>query len=346
MGNISIIGAGSWGTALSIMLGKKGHSIKLWDRNEELLNELQKVRENIKYLPGVVIPETVKISADIKQCIDSSDMIVMGVPSHVVREICRNIKSSIINSQTIVSIAKGIENNTYLRMSQVIEEELPWNDICVLSGPSHAEEVSRDIPTAVVVSSRKKSAAEYVQDVFITPKFRVYTNPDIIGVELGGAIKNIIALAAGISDGLGYGDNTKSALMTRGIMEMTRLGVAMGADTYTFAGLSGIGDLIVTCTSMHSRNRRAGILIGQGKSVDEAISEVKMVVEGVKTTKAAYELSQKYDVEMPITEKLYEVLFNCKNPKYAVSELMMREKTMEAHEIEEIAEREQKIWEK
>ncbi|KPU44015.1 glycerol-3-phosphate dehydrogenase [NAD(P)+] [Oxobacter pfennigii] len=345
MSKVSVIGAGSWGTALSILLAKKGLRVSIWDRNDGLLNDIKKARENIKYLPGVIIPQNVEVYPDIIECIKDTDLIVLGVPSHAIREICKNIKGSLNDGQKIVSIAKGIENDTYLRMSQVIEEETGINDVCVLSGPSHAEEVSRDIPTTVVVSSRKRTVAEYVQDIFMTPKFRVYTNPDITGVELGGAIKNIIALAAGISDGLGYGDNTKAALMTRGLAEMTRLGVAMGADTFTFSGLSGIGDLIVTCTSMHSRNRRAGILIGQGKSVNEALTEVKMVVEGVKTTKAAYELSKRYQVEMPITEKLYEVLFQDKNPKYAVTELMLREKTIELHENEEVVTREQKSWE-
>lgn len=344
MENISIIGAGSWGTAIAILLAKKGHNVSIWDRNDGLLSDIEKTRENIRYLPGVIIPQNVKVFSNTQDCIRGADIIIVGVPSHVVRDVVRSIKCGVDKRQKILSIAKGIENGTYLRMSQVIEEELPENDVCVLSGPSHAEEVSKDVPTTVVVSSKKRKVAEYIQDVFMTPKFRVYTNPDIIGVELGGAIKNIIALAAGISDGLGYGDNTKAALMTRGIMEMSRLGVAMGADTYTFAGLSGIGDLIVTCTSMHSRNRRAGILIGQGKSVDEAVNEVKMVVEGIKTTKAAYELSKKFNVEMPITEKLYEVLFEGKDPKYAVPELMMREKTEEKHENEDVVEKEQKHW--
>lgn len=343
--NIAILGAGSWGTALSVMLAKKGFNINIWDRDLERLSEIGKARENVRYLPGVLIPQNVIPVPDVVQCIRNTDVVVMGVPSHAVREVCGKIKNDISKNQRIVSIAKGIENGTYLRMSQVIESEIPGSDVCILSGPSHAEEVSRDIPTAVVASSRKKGTAEYIQELFMTPKFRVYTNPDIVGVELGGAVKNIIALAAGISDGLEYGDNTKAMLMTRGIAEMTRLGVAMGADTFTFAGLSGIGDLIVTCTSMHSRNRRAGILIGQGKSVDEAVSEVKMVVEGIKTTSAAYELSKKYGVEMPITEKLYEVLFKGKNPKYAVLELMTREKTQEIHEIEEVVLKEQKSWE-
>lgn len=346
METISIVGAGSWGTALSILLGKKGYNIKLWDRNKDHLADIEKSRENIRYLPGVLVPGNVMMCPDLAECVLGTDIIVIGVPSHAVRDMCRALQKHININQKLVSITKGIENGSYFRMSEVMEAELPGSDICVLSGPSHAEEVSRDIPTAIVASSRKREVAEYIQDIFITPKFRVYTNPDIVGVELGGAIKNIIALAAGVSDGLGFGDNTKALLMTRGITEMARLGVAMGADTFTFAGLSGIGDLIVTCTSMHSRNRRAGILIGQGKSVDEALGEIRMVVEGVKTTSAAYELAKKYNIEMPITEKLYDILFNNKEPKYAVSELMMREKTIEMHENEEVVQREMKAWEK
>lgn len=345
MANISIIGAGSWGTALSVMLSKKGHTVSIWDKNQELLHELDEERENKRYLPGVIVPQNINVFYDPIECIKGAETIVIGVPSHAVRDVCRTIGSHIQKDQTIVSIAKGIENGTYMRMSEIIEKEIPNINVGVLSGPSHAEEVSRDIPTTVVASSRKRDTAEYIQDIFMTPKFRVYTNPDITGVELGGAIKNIIALAAGISDGLGYGDNTKAALMTRGIAEMARLGVAMGADPLTFAGLSGVGDLIVTCTSMHSRNRRAGILIGQGKTVEEALSEVKMVVEGVKTTSAAYELSKKYNVEMPITEKLYEVLFQGKDPHCGVSELMMRERTKEIHQAEEVVKEERKVWE-
>lgn len=280
------------------------------------------------------MPSGIKTTTDIEKCITDSNIIVMAVPSHAVREVCVNLKGIVKKEQIFVSLAKGIENVTFKRMSEVIEEHFTENDVAVLSGPSHAEEVSRDIPTTVVASSKSKTIAEYIQDIFITPKFRVYTNPDIIGVEVGGAVKNIIALAAGISDGLGYGDNTKAALMTRGIAEIARLGVALGAQPLTFAGLSGIGDLIVTCTSMHSRNRRAGILIGQGKTVEEATSEVKMVVEGINTTKSTYELSKKVGIEMPITTELYKVLFEGKNPKYAVSELMLRDKK---HEIEEVA---------
>lgn len=335
---IGVIGAGSWGTAVGILLSKKGYDVHIWDRNKKLLDEINISKENIKYLPGVLIPSGLAAVDELDKCVFDAEIVVVAVPSHAVREVCDNLRSIIRDSQVFVSLAKGIENGSLKRMSEIITEKFPNNKVAVLSGPSHAEEVSRDIPTTVVASSKDKQTAEYVQDVFITPKFRVYTNPDIIGVEIGGAVKNIIALAAGISDGLGYGDNTKAALMTRGIAEIARLGVALGAQPLTFAGLSGIGDLIVTCTSMHSRNRRAGILIGQGKSVEEAIQEVKMVVEGINTTRSTYELSQKMGIEMPITNELYKVLFQNKSAKYAVSELMLRDKK---HEIEEVA---QNMW--
>lgn len=335
---IAIVGAGSWGTAIGILLAKKGYDISLWDRKKELIDEINNTHENIFYLPGVIIPSNALPTNSIEECINGAKIIVMAVSSHAVRDVGNFIKPFVNKEQIFVNLAKGIENITFKRMSEILEEIFPDNKITVLSGPSHAEEVSRDIPTTVVVSSKCQEASEYIQDVFITPKFRVYTNPDIIGVELGGAIKNIIALAAGICDGLGYGDNTKAALMTRGIVEIARLGVKLGAQPLTFAGLSGIGDLIVTCTSMHSRNRRAGILIGQGKTVDEAVKEVKMVVEGINATKSTYALSHKVGVEMPITNEIYLILFEGKDPKYAVSDLMLRNKK---HEIEEVV---QKMW--
>jgi glycerol-3-phosphate dehydrogenase (NAD(P)+) len=336
--NIGIIGAGSWGTAISIVLASKDYDIKIWDRDSELIADMRLRGENKKYLPGVIMPNNITPVDTIDECVNARDVIVMAVPSHAVRNVCEAIKKLINRELVIVNLAKGIENGSHKRISEVIEEFYPNNRIAVLSGPSHAEEVSKDIPTTVVASAKTKETAEFVQDVFSTPKFRIYTNPDMIGVELGGAVKNIIALAAGITDGLGYGDNTKAALMTRGITEITRLGVALGAQPLTFAGLSGIGDLIVTCTSMHSRNRRAGILIGQGKSIDEAIKEVKMVVEGINTTKSTYELSKKIGIEMPITNELYLTLFEGKDPRTAVNDLMLRD---QKHEIEEVA---KKIW--
>lgn len=333
-----IMGAGSWGTAIACHLGKKGYDVSIWDRNEQLISDINRTKTNERYLSGVVIPENVSGTNEIDKCVENTEIIVIAVPSQGVRDVCTRLKGHINENQYFVSLAKGIENGTLKRVSEVIFEFFPKNPIGIISGPSHAEEVSRDIPTTVVSSSVSLEVAEYLQDVFITPSFRVYTNPDIIGVELGAAIKNVIALAAGISDGLGYGDNTKAALMTRGIAEIARLGIAMGAEPLTFAGLSGIGDLIVTCTSNHSRNRRAGILIGKGMSVEEAVKEVKMVVEGITTTKSVYELSKKLDIDMPINSQLYEVLFEGKEPAGAVQELMMRNKR---HEIEEVV---HKMW--
>ncbi len=333
---VSIIGAGSWGTANAISLAKKGIKVKLWVREVELLDDIMNKKENAIYLPGAEIPESIEASNDLEYCCKDSEIIVIGTPSHTVRDVVKSIKPYLGKEQIIVNLAKGIENETLLRMSQVIEEIVSENHIVVLSGPSHAEEVARDIPTAVVVSSKYRSSAEKVQDVFMAPNFRVYTNPDLIGVELGGALKNIIALGAGIIDGLELGDNTKAAIMTRGIVEIARLGMSLGAKRNTFAGLSGIGDLIVTCTSMHSRNRRAGIAIGQGKSLEEVLGSTKMVVEGIRTTKSAYELAKKQGVEMPITEEIYNVLYNNIDIKESVINLMMRNKTHELEDIEEI----------
>lgn len=334
MYNISIIGAGSWGTAVAVLLGKKGCNVKQWVRRPEQCQQIKETKENITYLPGIVIPSNIDISSDLEYCCKGSDLIVLATPSHAVRETVYSIKPYVNKGQIVVSLAKGIENDSLMRMSEIIEEILPNNKAAVMSGPCHAEEVARDIPTAIVSSARERVVAEYIQDVFMTPKFRVYTNPDMTGVELGGALKNIIALGAGIIDGLGFGDNTKAALMTRGIVEISRLGESMGARSLTFAGLSGIGDLIVTCTSMHSRNRRAGIAIGQGKSLQEILGETNMVVEGVKTTKSAYDLACKMSVEMPITQEIYNVLYKEADVKNSVINLMMRAKT---HETEDIA---------
>lgn len=338
---IAVIGAGSWGTANAISLAKKGMEVKLWVRNQELLSAINNTRENITYLPGVNLPQNIEASNDMEYCCKDSDIIVLGTPSHAVRETVKEIKKYSNKEQVIVNLAKGIENDSLYRMSQIIEEYLPQNPIAVLSGPNHAEEVARDIPTATVVSSQYKKTAQFVQDVFMNPRLRVYTNPDVIGVELGGSIKNVIALGAGICDGLEFGDNTKAALMTRGIVEISRLGVALGARQNTFSGLSGVGDLIVTCTSMHSRNRRAGIAIGQGKTLEEVISSTKMVVEGVRTTKSAYELAKKVGIEMPITEEIYRVLFEEADVKNSVMNLMLRNKT---HEMEDLPEIEEVGW--
>jgi glycerol-3-phosphate dehydrogenase (NAD(P)+) len=270
--SISVIGAGSWGTALAVALSKKGHDVKLWMRNEEQFLQMKKARENIKYLPGVILPNNIELFQDICSAVKDADIILLAVSSQAVRKVISNFKDVANEKQIIVNVAKGLENTTLLRISEVVKEELPKNAFAVLSGPSHAEEVCRDMPTTLVVASSEKTVAEYIQDVFISPKLRVYTNPDVIGVELGGSLKNVIALGAGISDGLGFGDNAKAALMTRGITEISRLGQAMGAELNTFAGLTGIGDLIVTCTSMHSRNRRCGIQIGQGKKLEDAVN--------------------------------------------------------------------------
>lgn len=329
--SVSFLGGGSFGTALSIMLAKKGIEVNLWDRKGTIVQDINIKRENIKYLHKVLIPKGVKASVNAEQVINKSQVLVLAVPSQAIREVCKNFKQFINKDQIIVNIAKGIEEETGKRLSQVIEEELPENKVAVLSGPSHAEEVARDIPTTVVVSSKDVECGKKIQNLFMTNKFRVYTNKDIVGVEIGGAVKNIIALASGISDGIGYGDNSKAALMTRGIAEIVRIGERLGGKRETFSGLSGIGDLIVTCTSMHSRNRRAGILIGQGKSMEEAVKEVNMVVEGIAACKAFYELKSRLNVEMPITEALYEILFKGKDPRYIVYELMTRAKKSEAY---------------
>ncbi|MGO5075374.1 NAD(P)H-dependent glycerol-3-phosphate dehydrogenase [Clostridium sporogenes] len=326
---VCFLGAGSFGTALAVMLGKKGLKVNIWHRKNNIVEDINIKKENIKYLPKVVIPAGIKAYNEIEKSIQQCEFIVLAVPSHVIRQVCKKIQPFIKENQTIVSIAKGIEEGTGKRLSEVIEEELPNNPIVVLSGPSHAEEVAQDIPTTVVVSSKHMDIAKKVQDLFMTNKFRVYTNDDLIGVEIGGAVKNIIALAAGVSDGIGYGDNTKAALMTRGMSEIIRIGTKLGGKQETFSGLTGMGDLIVTCTSMHSRNRRAGILIGKGYSTEEAIEEVGMVVEGIKACRAFYILKEKLDVEMPITDTLYKVLFENKEPNYGVYELMTRDKKME-----------------
>ena len=341
MKRIGILGGGSWGTALSVLLAKKGYDVELWIRNEAQLKNIEKTKENTKYLPGIIIPSNVKITNDIEKAVEDKDVLVLAVPSHSIREILKQIEDSVTSGQIIVNVAKGLEPKTLLRISEVTKQEIPDCKFAVLTGPSHAEEVAKDIPTTAVVASKEKEVAEYVQDMFTTSSFRVYTNPDIIGAELGGAFKNIIALGAGISDGLGYGDNTKAALMNRGIIEITRLGEKMGAHSKTFAGLTGIGDLIVTCTSMHSRNRRAGILIGKGMKINEAVDSIGMVVEGISATKAAYKLSKKYEVKMPIVEELYGVLYEGNDVKESVINLMLRDKKTE---MEYIIKDEENLW--
>lgn len=331
---VTVLGAGSWATALAVLLGKKGLSVRMWARRPQVVQEINETRINERYLPGIQIPAAVKGYADIEAALAGVKSVVLGVPSHGLRGLLEMVKGIVNPDALFINTAKGIEEDSLLRLSQVFGEIMPGKEdhFVVLSGPSHAEEVGKDIPTTVVAAATKKPAAEAVQDLFMSPAFRVYTNPDLIGVEIAGALKNVIALGTGISDGLGFGDNSKAALMTRGLAEISRLGVAMGAHPLTFAGLAGVGDLIVTCTSMHSRNRRAGIALGQGKSLEEAMASVKMVVEGVRTTKGAHALAKEHNVEMPIAEITYQILFQGAKARDAVAQLMNRGRT---HEMEE-----------
>lgn len=331
MADISIIGSGGWGTAIAVMLAKNGHSVTLWSYTDEESAALAKYHENKPYLPGVKIPDGIRFTSDISDC-SAADIIITATPSHAMRNTAKSLAPYAKQGQLILNISKGLEEDTHFTMSQILRCELPQCEIAVMSGPSHAEEVSRGIPTTNVVAAANEDTANYIQDIIMNPLFRVYTNSDMIGVELGGALKNVIALCAGVSDGLGLGDNTKAALMTRGIVEIARLGTAMGAKAETFNGLSGIGDLIVTCTSMHSRNRRAGILIGKGKTCEEACAEVKMVVEGVRTCRAAKELADKLGVEMPIVNQAYSVLFKGSSASDAIASLMQRSKKHESEE--------------
>ncbi|MBY0145484.1 NAD(P)H-dependent glycerol-3-phosphate dehydrogenase [Neobacillus niacini] len=333
---VAVVGAGSWGTALAMVLADNGHEVRLWSHNESQVQEINQSHTNKKYLPEIVLPELIVGYASLKDALAGIKEVILAVPTKAIREVIGKIRTVQNSPLTIAHVSKGIEPDSLLRISELIKEEMPselLKAVVVLSGPSHAEEVSLRHPTTVTVSSEDMTAAEGIQDLFINHNFRVYTNPDVIGVEIGGALKNIIALAAGITDGLGYGDNAKAALITRGLAEIARLGTKMGANPLTFSGLTGIGDLIVTCTSVHSRNWRAGNLLGKGKNLDEVLENMGMVVEGVRTTKAAYQLAEKYNVSMPITCALYDVLFNGKNAKDAVDVLMARGKT---HEMEDL----------
>lgn len=329
MSKITVLGGGGWAIALAMVLNDNGHNVTIWSAVKREVEALKTHRENKISLPGVIIPETVEITNDLKSAVNGAEIIVMAVASSFVRSTSKLLKDLIPNGQIIVDVAKGIEDDTFNTMTEIIEDELPNCDAVALSGPSHAEEVGRKIPTAVVVGATTKETAVKVQDAFSNHYFRVYVSPDRKSIELGGALKNVIALAAGISDGLGFGDNTKALLITRGMKEISLLGTAMGGHTRTFNGLSGIGDLIVTCDSKHSRNRRAGVLIGQGYSLEEAVKEVNMVVEGAVSAKAALNLSKKYHVDMPLTEAVNDVLFNGKKPLDAVNELMNRDNTSE-----------------
>ena len=331
MAKTGVIGAGSWGTALALVLHNNGHEVTLWSHSAASVESLLKNRELKDKLPGVKIPEAIQITNDLQQAVKNMDMLVLAVPSACIRSTAHNMAPCVADGQLCVS--KGIEESTLKIMTEVIEDEIPNCRAAVLSGPSHAEEVSRGLPTTVVAGAHDRKTAEYIQNLFMNQVFRLYTSPDMLGIELGGALKNVIALAAGIADGLGYGDNTKAALITRGIAEMSRIGTAMGGRQETFNGLSGIGDLLVTCASVHSRNRKAGYLMGQGRTMREAMNEVKMVVEGVYSAKAAVALARKYNIEIPIIEQVNKVLFEDKSPKEAVTELMLRDKKIENSQL-------------
>ncbi|MCL2052323.1 MAG: NAD(P)-dependent glycerol-3-phosphate dehydrogenase [Lachnospiraceae bacterium] len=328
MSKIGIIGAGSWGCALALLLHKNGNQITVWSALESEIEILKNNREH-PALKGVKIPAEMELVTSLTEAVNGNDFLVLAVASPYVRETARKLKNLVPDGQIIVNVAKGIEEATLLTMSQIIEAEIPKAKVSVLSGPSHAEEVGRGIPTTIVIGANCNETMEYLQNIFMSEVFRVYKNDDVMGIELGAALKNVVALAAGIADGLGYGDNSKAALITRGIAEIARLGVALGCKAETFYGLSGIGDLIVTCASAHSRNRRAGILIGQGKSMTEAMEEVKMVVEGVYSAKAGLSLAHKHNITTPIIEQVNAVLFSGKNPASAVKELMLRDKKAE-----------------
>jgi glycerol-3-phosphate dehydrogenase (NAD(P)+) len=334
--HIGVLGAGSWGTALAIVLADNGHEVALWTRNENQAREINENHTNKRFLPNLNLSNRIVSTTSMEQAVKGKQAVLIVTPSHVVREVSAKMIALLDPETAIIHAVKGIEPDTLQRMSEVIYEsglDKERNGLVVLSGPSHAEEVSLKSPTTVVVASENQASAQVAQDLLINSYFRVYTNPDVVGVELGGALKNIIALGAGLSDGLGFGDNAKAALLTRGLAEISRLGIAMGANPLTFSGLAGVGDLIVTCTSHHSRNWRAGNLLGQGKPLQEVLDNMGMVVEGVKTTKAAFMLAQKYEIEMPITKELYRVLFQEKNPRTAVEDLMGRGKTQEIEKM-------------
>lgn len=328
MAKIGIIGAGSWGSALAILLHNNGHQVCIWSALENEIAMLKEKHEH-KASAGVKLAEDMEFTTDLKEAVEGKELLVLAVASPYTRSTARLLKAVVVQDQIIVNVAKGIEEKTLMTLSEIVEEEVPQAQVAVMSGPSHAEEVGRGLPTTIVVGAKKKKTAEYIQNIFMSEVFRVYISPDVLGMELGGSLKNVVALAAGIADGLGYGDNTKAALITRGITEIARLGTAMGGKFETFCGLTGIGDLIVTCASMHSRNRRAGILIGKGYTMEEAMKEVNMVVEGVYSAKAAMALAAKYQVQLPIIEQVNQVLFENKPADQAVKELMLRDRKVE-----------------
>lgn len=334
MAKVGVIGAGSWGIALAKLLHTNGNKVTVWSIVEDEIKMLQEKHEHVDKLPGVKLPEDIIFTTDLKETIQGKDVLVLAVPSVFTRSTAKSMAPYVMDRQIIVCVAKGIEESTLMTISDVVEQEIPCADVAVMCGPSHAEEVGIGLPTTVVAGAKTKATAERVQDLFMNDVFRVYTSPDMLGMELGGSLKNVIALAAGMADGLGYGDNTKAALITRGITEIARLAVAMGAHTETLCGLTGIGDLIVTCESKHSRNRKAGMLMGQGYTMQQATDEVKMVVEGIYSAKAALMLAEKYHVELPIIEEVNKVLFENKSAKSAVMDLMIREKRPEHTELE------------
>ena len=332
MAEIGIIGSGSWGIALAVLLHNNGHHVTVWSAIEAEITALKENRK-LKTLPELTVPETMEFTADLETAMKDKAVLVTAVPSIYVRQTAARMRPFCREGQIVVNVAKGIEEATLMTLSQILKEELPMAEIAVLSGPSHAEEVSRGLPTTCVAGAEKKETAQLIQNLFMSPVFRVYISPDVEGIEIGGALKNVIALAAGIADGLGCGDNTKAALITRGIYEIARLGMAMGGKFETFCGLTGIGDLIVTCASIHSRNRRAGILIGQGASMEEAMDQVQMVVEGVYSAKAGLALSEKYNIPMPIIQQVNQVLFEGKPASEALEDLMLRDKTAESQTL-------------
>lgn len=332
----AVLGTGSWGTALAIVLADNGHEVMMWGRRKDQVDEMNANHTNERYLPGIRIPDRIQATVSMEQAVDEAEVIVLVVPTKAMREVASQLNKILKAPVMMIHAAKGIEIDSLKRVSEIIEDEIDADkrkNIAVLSGPSHAEEVSLRQPTTVTVSSTDPDTAKALQDLFINLRFRVYTNPDMMGVELGGALKNIIALGAGLSDGIGYGDNAKAALITRGLAEISRLGIKMGANPLTFSGLAGMGDLIATCTSKHSRNWRAGHMLGKGKSLDEVLDSMGMVVEGVRTTEAAYRLARREEVEMPITNTLHRVLFENQLPKEAVESLMNRTRTEEGEDL-------------
>lgn len=333
MKKIGVIGAGSWGTALSLVLAKNGKQVTLWSIMAQEIAMLKEKHEHTEKLPGVILPKNVSFTTDLKETIEGSEMLVLAVPSVFTRSTAKSMAPFVKEGQIIVCVAKGIEEDTLMTLTDIVAEEIPVCDAAVMCGPSHAEEVGTGLPTTVVAGAKTKATAEKIQDAFMNEVFRVYTSPDVLGMELGGALKNVIALAAGMADGLGYGDNTKAALITRGITEISRLAMKMGARSETIFGLTGIGDLIVTCESRHSRNRKAGMLMGQGLTMEEATKEVKMVVEGIYSAKAALALARRYEVEIPIIQEVNRVLFENKPAKEAVSDLMLRDRRVESDSL-------------